>query len=1119
MYSAVLSAFTIESYQNLQPDTKDEIVFVLRHMATQSYTFNAGFLNATAPIPDLPPFEPPLWAVRVNVLWFASLVFSLAAASLGMLVKQWLREFLAMEYTSPQQRLRARQYREPSLKTWKVYEIAAVLPLLLQIALGLFFVGLCYFTAQVHSNVANTTLPLVCGWVFFFVMTTVAPLASPRCPFKTTLLKDAMRSSRRHSFDLIRECTKVHIVVDESAMSRVLKRCLSNLLPYLRAASAAILRTTRSSFGGITGALRKLLITLDQAQQTRLDVLLVRKPEENEVIQKESEDTEMLLAVDSVMPGNTFLPTILDAYRSQNLRDVAATSRFVLSLVRNRTLTAIDPAQAQLNVPPDLRALSERDWESLLDTVSDIPLEPTNGPVPSWAINSLLIVLSESRYNLRQKDVGFLSRYMTSGLLPHALRHPEFCPEDPARKAELLVRMVQHCAGEETLVGTLTRSMNLRGLEDKAWQSVATAAADILQSNSKPIGPRSQPWIHHIVHLLLSHTGLHLPSSTKQALATMSFDAESLKSFLRGMHLDSSDSTNGERSPELDQVHRFLTHCVLDRPVTVPLDLPVDLTSVHPSIWEVVVSTVFEVLEGAARTTDASAPRESPPSWIKEATMILLSAGPLGSQMPSTLLESLRRNPGLARLILQHGAHFLLLEERTHPSPARSQILRVSAEVFSSTTFRSIPDLSDFGIVQWQSLVEYVARELLKTTSLNTEKSDQSWNRIDVLLSRSTHPLLDTAGEALTTAVTRSTQPITSLFDRHSDHSKNALPRTLHRVIRRLFEAEAVYLEGQSNKSSGTSILNTNKVQSDRLVATWLPRFHELISNPTALIYSFTTLLTYLQRFNGKASDLPVNSGPINIGLLLYQYSQITPPPISVENWKRVVDEFVPLLDKNVHSLSTCDPIPIWLLHSIMILLSVAPEDSLHCDVIRVTLQTLRRRPELYKLLGANIHPLLFALFRSRFFQLCGSPDVLEGCLRLYTSALCKADDHTHSSLAHLLDAHEQSNKDETHIADSLFQLLLDCSQRMEFSWYGERRGLSRQILFAISALSTQAPERRDQAVKSFIKVFGDGGRAVLLQLITVNGNEEPCIVGSELYVSAFAESYQNGGYGSVNQE
>lgn len=197
LYSAVLTAFLVESYQSLQPDTGNEIVFLLRHSLAQNYSVNAGFYNATLPYPTHAPFEAPLWALRVNGLWFASLVCSLATASIGMLVKQWLREFLAIEWISPRERLRARHYRAPGLATWKVFEIAAALPLLLHLSLALFFAGLCVFTAAIDERIGRSTIPLICAWAFLLITSLLSPLISPRCPYKIPLLKPLVQAGRR----------------------------------------------------------------------------------------------------------------------------------------------------------------------------------------------------------------------------------------------------------------------------------------------------------------------------------------------------------------------------------------------------------------------------------------------------------------------------------------------------------------------------------------------------------------------------------------------------------------------------------------------------------------------------------------------------------------------------------------------------------------------------------------------------------------------------------------------------------------------------------------------------------------------------------------------------------
>lgn len=96
---------------------------------------------------------------------------------------------MAVQNPSPQARLRLRHLRYPELDKWRIFEIAASLPLLVQLSLGLFFVGLCYFTASVHASIGYTTLPLVAGWAFCFITVTILPLFFPRCPYRTTLLK------------------------------------------------------------------------------------------------------------------------------------------------------------------------------------------------------------------------------------------------------------------------------------------------------------------------------------------------------------------------------------------------------------------------------------------------------------------------------------------------------------------------------------------------------------------------------------------------------------------------------------------------------------------------------------------------------------------------------------------------------------------------------------------------------------------------------------------------------------------------------------------------------------------------------------------------------------------
>ncbi|KAI0339283.1 hypothetical protein BDW22DRAFT_1299676, partial [Trametopsis cervina] len=191
LYSAVLSALIALSILALQPDATATMIVLLTQITVQthSYIITPGSLNSTVPplnVTDVinSSFKPSLSAKRVNVLWFSSLTLALITASFAILVKQWLREYLAGKYVSPQAQLRVRHFRTPGLKHWRVFGIASFLSLVLQLSLALFFVGLCFFTLNIDTSIGYTTIPLVAGWALLLISTAFAPSISPRCPYK-----------------------------------------------------------------------------------------------------------------------------------------------------------------------------------------------------------------------------------------------------------------------------------------------------------------------------------------------------------------------------------------------------------------------------------------------------------------------------------------------------------------------------------------------------------------------------------------------------------------------------------------------------------------------------------------------------------------------------------------------------------------------------------------------------------------------------------------------------------------------------------------------------------------------------------------------------------------------
>ncbi|KAJ3531459.1 hypothetical protein NM688_g7571 [Phlebia brevispora] len=266
LYSAVLTSFLVQSYQSLQEDPQQTTNDLLRQISSQtsSYTLSNGHLNSTTSrSTSSPPFQATITDVRINALWFASLILSLGTASFGILVKQWLREYLSIGHTVPQERIRIHYFRTRGLEEWKLFEIAAALPLVLQLPLALFFIGLCLFTTELDPTVRMTSVGLVSGWATLFSFTFLAPLFSARCPYKTTFMKTAFRRLRPHVRAFVTainqrytihmkprtqpvlSCIRRLLRGESSRAVKLLYACIQFILPWIQAISCSLHKSSQ----------------------------------------------------------------------------------------------------------------------------------------------------------------------------------------------------------------------------------------------------------------------------------------------------------------------------------------------------------------------------------------------------------------------------------------------------------------------------------------------------------------------------------------------------------------------------------------------------------------------------------------------------------------------------------------------------------------------------------------------------------------------------------------------------------------------------------------------------------------------------------------------------------
>ncbi|KAK7024274.1 hypothetical protein VNI00_016440 [Paramarasmius palmivorus] len=163
LFSAVVTAFLIESYQWLSEDTS---VILLTQISKQ--------LNGTQTQPTT--FTPDASSIRINCFWFLSLIFSLTSALFGLLCKQWLREHQRDVPTrTVAENLALRQLRRDSFEKWGVASFLSALPILLEIALVFFFIGILDLLWTLHPILFGVCLAAISLSIGLYFLTTILP--------------------------------------------------------------------------------------------------------------------------------------------------------------------------------------------------------------------------------------------------------------------------------------------------------------------------------------------------------------------------------------------------------------------------------------------------------------------------------------------------------------------------------------------------------------------------------------------------------------------------------------------------------------------------------------------------------------------------------------------------------------------------------------------------------------------------------------------------------------------------------------------------------------------------------------------------------------------------------
>jgi len=185
LFSAVLTAFIVDVYQDMKIDYSQDASDVLRQILRQLQ----GNVTEPASLVTLAP-QPSSPVTAVLVLWFTSLALSLLSALFSIFMKQWLHAYekwMAIARTSCEDGLILRSFYQDSLAEWHVTDIFAALGVLLQLALILFVIGLVTYLWTLDFIVSPILTFFALVMITFSILVTILPAFNVRCPYKFPL--------------------------------------------------------------------------------------------------------------------------------------------------------------------------------------------------------------------------------------------------------------------------------------------------------------------------------------------------------------------------------------------------------------------------------------------------------------------------------------------------------------------------------------------------------------------------------------------------------------------------------------------------------------------------------------------------------------------------------------------------------------------------------------------------------------------------------------------------------------------------------------------------------------------------------------------------------------------
>ncbi|KAJ6552611.1 hypothetical protein DFH09DRAFT_1167112 [Mycena vulgaris] len=184
-YKTLADEYDKEFHQKYSTDLDTSLIFAGLFSAVDS-AFIIQIQPEFKPGPDGP--GPSTLVIAAQILLYISLFATLLAALLSVLGKQWLLHYgEAGNRGTIEERGLERQHKLEGLRKWKFEYVMQAFPLLLQLALLLFWAALSVYLWTINLPLAVTVITLTSLSTISYIILLISAMKYPNSPYQTPL--------------------------------------------------------------------------------------------------------------------------------------------------------------------------------------------------------------------------------------------------------------------------------------------------------------------------------------------------------------------------------------------------------------------------------------------------------------------------------------------------------------------------------------------------------------------------------------------------------------------------------------------------------------------------------------------------------------------------------------------------------------------------------------------------------------------------------------------------------------------------------------------------------------------------------------------------------------------